>query len=610
MKSAASRMLAAIAVLIFGALAVATSQAQGPQGPGLPQGPQGPPAQGQPDPGVARVSFIRGDVSMQRGDSGDTSAAILNTPLVAGDRVSTGDGSRVELQLDFANVLRLDERTQADVATLTQNRIQIQLAQGLASFSVLNGSEADVEIDTPNVAVHPLKPGRYRIQIDPSGDTFVTVREGSAEVSTPQGSTMVQKGDLITIRGAGSDAAYQTSRASLADDWDNWNRDRDNIISGAESYRHTNRYYTGAGDLDTYGSWGEVPDYGPVWVPRVGVDWAPYRAGRWVWEPYYGWTWVSYEPWGWAPYHYGRWLVYGGSWAWWPGPIYGPYRPVWAPAYVSFFGFGAGIGVGFGFGGGFGSIGWLPIGPGDYFHPWYGGVRDRFNAVNVTNVYNVHEGFAPLHPGDRFSNLRYVSENDRLREGVSSVSADRFGRGVVDSRPVSAADFRGGRALTGNLPVAPSRESLRTSDRNASAGAFSGRANSVRFFSRNAPASGSARFGGGQPGNGGVGGYRPPSREPLDLNRPIVRERSYSAPAYRGPANGRGESTVPAYRPAPSAPAYRGAPGGGSRPAPAPSYRGYSGGGNSSSGRGSVPTRGGSGGGRSGGSSSSRSRSR
>ena len=44
-------------------------------------------------PGVARISLIHGDVSMQRGDSGDTSAVTLNTPLVAGDKVFTGDRS-------------------------------------------------------------------------------------------------------------------------------------------------------------------------------------------------------------------------------------------------------------------------------------------------------------------------------------------------------------------------------------------------------------------------------------------------------------------------------------------------------------------------------------
>ncbi len=190
------------------------------------------------DQGAGRVSFIHGDVSMQRSaDSGDespvTSAVTLNTPLVAGDRISTGDASRTELQLDFANVLRLDERAQANIAALTRSRIQIQLAQGLANYSVLKGSEADIEIDTPNVSVHPQREGRYRILVNGDGETEVVVRDGQADVSTPQGSTQVHKGEQITIQGVGNDAQYRVTSAPGNDDWDRWNSDRDHIITNA-----------------------------------------------------------------------------------------------------------------------------------------------------------------------------------------------------------------------------------------------------------------------------------------------------------------------------------------------------------------------------------------
>jgi hypothetical protein len=460
---------------------------------GQPQYGQSPsgqqPADGQQSPqmdtdaGVARASFIHGDVSMQRGDNNDVSAVTLNTPLMSGDKISTGGDSRTELQLDFANVLRLDSNAEANLTTLTRSRIQLQISQGLANYTVLKGSEADIEIDTPNVSVRPHE-GRYRIEVNADGDSLISVREGDADVSTPEGSTQVHKGQLITIRGSANDAQYRVTDASGNDDWDKWNKDRDGVIYNAQSYQHTNRYYTGAGDLDGNGTWSEVPDYGPVWVPSVDPGWAPYRAGRWVYEPYYGWTWVSEEPWGWAPYHYGRWFVYGGSWAWWPGPVYGGYRPIWAPAYVSFFGFGGGgIGFDFGFGGGFGSIGWLPIGPCDSFHPWWGGYRGRFDVVDIHNVNNFRGGIAPLHGGDRFSNLHNVFNNDRLRAGVSGVPSRNFGRGSVAARPVSASDFRNGRMMTGNVPVSPSRESMRVSDRPVSASTAARFNNQQRSFS-------------------------------------------------------------------------------------------------------------------------------
>jgi FecR protein len=454
--------------------------------PAFSQAPDGP---GSTDPqnntGVARVSFIHGDVSMQRGDSGDFSSVALNTPLVAGDKVATGAASRTELQLDYANILRLDRDAQATIATLDRNRIQVQVGQGLAHYSVLKGSEADVEIDTPNVSVHPLREGRYRVQVNPDGDTFVTVNEGEAQVSTSEGSTTVKKYQVIAVHGTGTEAQFKVSEARDSDDWDKWNRDRDNVIYNATGYRKTNRYYTGASDLDAYGTWSEVPDYGQVWVPRVDYGWAPYRTGHWVWEPYWGWTWVSYEPWGWAPYHYGRWFLWGGSWAWWPGPVYGGYRPIWAPAYVSFFGFGGG--AGFSVGVGFGSIGWLPIGPCDYYHPWWGGYRERFGAVNVTNInvtnININNGIAPLHGGNQFSNVHSMLINERVRQGVSGVPAESFGRGTGIARTVGVSELRGGHMMTGNLPVVPTRDSLRVSERPVSPAVTSRMTAQRNFFS-------------------------------------------------------------------------------------------------------------------------------
>ena len=442
---------------------------------------------------VARVSLIHGDVSTQRGDSGEWAAATLNTPIVSGDKVSTGGASRAEVQLDFANLLRLGDNAQATVANITRTDIQIQLGQGVANYDVFKDSEANAEIDTPNASLHPArKDGSYRIYVRPDGDTEIIVRKGEAEVSTPQGSKHVYKGDMITVHGDGNNVTYRVSEAPSRDDWDKWNSDRDNVIHTAVSWNHTNRYYTGSEDLDAYGRWTSVPDYGQVWVPTAGPGFVPYRDGRWVWEPGWGWTWVSYEPWGWAPYHYGRWFMYGSSWAWWPGPVYGgygygggyygrPYRPIWAPAYVSFFGFGGrgGFSVGFGFG----SFGWLPSGPCDRFYPWWGGRRNNFNVVNITNIYNIHNGgFRPLHPGNAYSNLRLASVNERVRGGISTVPANGFGTGRV--RPVALGNdgFRNGHFMTGNLPVVPTRESLNVSNRPASPTTVRG-GQPARFFS-------------------------------------------------------------------------------------------------------------------------------
>ena len=233
----------------------------------------------------------------------------------------------------------MDQNAAVKIADLTQKHIQLQVSSGLVDYVVFKGAEADVEIDTPNMAVHPLAEGVYRIQIDANAQTGLTVRKGRAEVSTRRAAQPWKRARSYTSK-VRTILSTRSPAPRRDDEWDKWNNDRDHEIEKAQSWQYTNRYYTGAQDLDRYGQWENTPDYGKMWIPDIGPDWVPYYDGRWAWEPYWGWTWVSYEPWGWAPYHYGRWCMWGGRWGWWPGFGYWGHRPLWAPAYVSFIGFG------------------------------------------------------------------------------------------------------------------------------------------------------------------------------------------------------------------------------------------------------------------------------
>jgi hypothetical protein len=426
-------------------------------------------------PSVARISVAQGQVSTQHADGGEWAASTVNAPLQRGDSVSTGDRSRTEVQFDYSNVMRLDQNSAAKIADFTSSRVQIQFGQGLMSYSVLKGGGAEAEIDTPSVAVRPLGEGEYRIQIDPnSQQTFVTVQKGEAEVSTPQGSQKVEAGQVMVIQGT-DNPQFQVNNASGRDEFDEWSQNRDHQILEAKSWDHTNRNYTGSGDLDRYGRWQDAPGYGQVWQPyEQSSDWAPYADGRWTWEPYYGWTWVSYEPWGWAPYHYGRWMYYNNAWAWWPGLLYRDYYPMWAPAYVSFYGFGRHGGFGFGFG----SIGWLPLGPHDGGYRWWGrGFNNGFNHGNIGDIggRGVIRPMPPLAQGGRYprmSNLEGAMGNAGVRRGLTTTSAQNFGSGRVQrmGSPVSAEALRGAQPVQGALPVATTRQSLSPS------GSFTNRA--------------------------------------------------------------------------------------------------------------------------------------
>ena len=489
MKSRKLWYVIVLGMLSLVAARIAVAQEQ-PLPPGEAAQEQGPPPndatqeQGPP-PGAARISVVNGEVSTMRGDSGEWVAAVVNAPAVPGDTVATAAQARAEVQLDFANVLRLNENADVKIADLTQKHIQLQVASGIIDYTVFKGTEADAEIDTPNMAIVPMDEGVYRIQIDADSQTELTVRKGRAQVSTAQGSVTVEKGQVIYVRGT-DNPEYQLADAASNDEWDRWNNDRDHTIEKAQSWQYANRYYTGAQDLDQYGQWENTPDYGDVWAPNVGPDWVPYYDGSWDWEPYWGWTWVSSEPWGWAPYHYGRWCRWGGRWCWWPGSAYWGRRPVWAPAYVSFLGFGAR--AGFGIGSGFGSIGWCPLGPFDRAFGWWGH-RYGYNAVGITNFSNFNRGLHPMGNGSQrySSNLQAALDNPNIRRAVITMPADRFGNGTVRGfgRSVDAATLRQGQMVRGTLPVVPTRASLMPGNRLASPSAIPSRAvSNTHFYSK------------------------------------------------------------------------------------------------------------------------------
>jgi hypothetical protein len=173
--------------------------------------------------GVARISFLNGDVSVRRGDSGEIVAAAINAPLVLQDSLLTGSGATAEIQFDSANMIRLGQNSEVRLTELAYHRAQMQVANGTATFRILRDSDSRMEIDTPQVSVRPGTQGSYRITIREDGTSEVAVRSGEAEIFTPRGSEPLRAGQMIVARGTAADPEFQVMAAPALDDWDRWN---------------------------------------------------------------------------------------------------------------------------------------------------------------------------------------------------------------------------------------------------------------------------------------------------------------------------------------------------------------------------------------------------
>ena len=411
----------------------------------------------QDPPGrAARLSYTGGSVSFAPAGSDEWANAVVNRPMTTGDKLWTDRGGRAELRVD-SYAIRLGEQTGFSFLNLDDRTVQIRLTEGTVNVRVRRIDESQVlEVDTPNLAFNVLRPGSYRINVNEDGDTtIVNVRDGQGEVTGGGSAYPIHAGQSATFQGSDQLIADVEGYPG-DDDFDRWCGDRDARWDRSTAPRYVSDDVVGYEDLDDYGGWRPVPEYGTVWFPHTTiVGWAPYRYGHWVWVSPWGWTWVDDAPWGFAPFHYGRWVVVGGVWGWVPvAPrpavvTVGYVRPVYAPALVAWVG-GPHFGVGVAVGGVAAGVAWFPLGPRDVFCPAYR-VGPRY--VENVNVYNttiinrtqVTNIYTNVYVNRNVTNITY--QNQRVANAVTATSRASFtsaqpiGRNMirVDSKEVASA---------------------------------------------------------------------------------------------------------------------------------------------------------------------------
>ncbi len=392
-------------------------------------------------PLAARVDQVDGDVGIapefngQDQNNVDWLKATVNSPVSVGDRIYVRDGGKAGIAFGDRSYARLDSNTMLDVVTMTEQRTQLALRNGSATFDCGGLQSNDFfEVETPDGAVDFKQPGMYQISFNDSGHAVVNVLSGQAQVVGVSGSGIISKGESLTLGVvAANDGTTNNNNVTavssrlepryaggIVDDYYRYRYPKkydgryinydaylgdpfyyEPYHSASYQYFDNDDYIAGIDDLDTYGTWEDIDGYGHCWRPSgVAVDWAPYSDGYWDTDYPWGLTWVSSESWGWAPYHYGRWGYVQNSWYWIPGPR--ETRAVYAPALVAFVSIPERR-----------EVGWVPLGPGDRYVPRYynnswqaqfiAGRREvafnrtaNFNAPGAVTVVNVNNFNRPI----------------------------------------------------------------------------------------------------------------------------------------------------------------------------------------------------------------------
>ena len=400
---------------------------------------------GSTDPalGVARVSYVSGNVTTMRGNSGDWIATKVNMPVVEGDTVRAAGIAKVEIQLDQGNFVRLGNNTEVQFLELASRRFRIRVIEGSAVYSELPDSDADTDIETPFGVVRPMMEGRYGVNVY-SDEAVFEVRQGHAEIAFEASTGQLPSGKAMIVRKSTAGLHFETVELAPPTELDKWAAARDKNMRRVVSHKYLSRDIYGAQDLDDHGRWRFVDGYGHCWFPDASRSWVPYRNGHWMWIDYYGWNWVGSEPWGWAPYHWGRWYRHPAfGWGWFPGSP--RLRHTWRPALVAFFGYSATTPRRILTSSVYGGIGWVPLAPGERFVPWYG---TRYYSGNSTIVLD--------------NSVRIVNNyrNARNSQGISYLDSRDLGRsGRQTPRAIRTGEFQQATAIRGPLPVVPYRAS-------------------------------------------------------------------------------------------------------------------------------------------------------
>lgn len=391
---------------------------------------------------VARISFVRGDVQIRRADSREWEEAVPNLPVVEGDRLATGQDSRVEIQFDRDNYLRLAEDSILKIVTLSETGVAVSLPEGSLSLRVgkFKRNTEFFEIDAPETTVAIEREGLYRVDapVQTRGsELLLTVRaNGQARVYSETSGYTVRSGRTARILLDGESAGdVDFTAANNADYFDDWIAEREDKLAKqrrAEYYGYYDPAIYGADDLNEYGEWVNTDRYGWVWRPYRSAtasydDWTPFRHGHWRYIPGYGWTWIAQEPWAWATSHHGRWVWIDNSWNWCPYEDRARRRSRWQAALVVFVNIGR-------------NICWYPQPYGYYSSYNRGSRRVVYNTTIINNNIVVNPSptptpNVPLNPNDvPRRGIDQLRDRNRERE-LEQIPIDEAYAGAVTKMP-------------------------------------------------------------------------------------------------------------------------------------------------------------------------------
>ena len=285
---------------------------------------------------IIRVSYLDGQVQMDRATGQGLERAMLNAPVVQGASIVTGKDGLAEIEFEDQSALRLTGNSEVRFHQLSMNDAglktnDIEVVKGVVYFDVHSRTDDIYRVGVEGNSLLIHRNTQVRLNANPN-KLSAAVFTGDVQLENQPQVVTARKKETLSLD-PGNPSGYKIVNVVETLPEDAWSKEReayDNTYAKNAGYGGPRSGY-GLQDLNYYGSFSYAPGYGNIWQP-YGFDGAmmgfnPYGNGAWMFYPGMGYTWASGYPWGWLPYHYGSWAFIGGGigWAWVPGSYIGPW---------------------------------------------------------------------------------------------------------------------------------------------------------------------------------------------------------------------------------------------------------------------------------------------
>ena len=178
------------------------------------------------------INLVSGNVTVQRQGTYRQEALTVKDDLRTGEIVTTGAGGRIEVLLNPGSYMRVDERSEFELADASLDSLRVKLIKGSALLEVTgaDGMRLEIGVNTPQTKAVIIKRGIYRFNVLPNETTEISVRKGRALYGRDL-SNEIKGGQKVLVGLKGMEVAKLEKKNQ--DTLDIWSKERAETLARA-----------------------------------------------------------------------------------------------------------------------------------------------------------------------------------------------------------------------------------------------------------------------------------------------------------------------------------------------------------------------------------------